>query len=340
MRIDPPVRAANDAELKTTRRIPILEGDTRGIQTGSSIRSWSECMIFLIGFVIVFGSILGGFAIAGGQIPALFHISELFVVGGTALGTVVVSTPLAVLKAMAADMGTLMKPSAFTRPLYLEGLKMMFELFQTAQRDGLVAIESHIEAPHKSSLLKKYPGVLRQHHAITFLCDSLRLVLIGSVPPHDLEALLDAEIDIHHEQAIRPISAIQKVGDALPGIGIVAAVLGIVVTMGAINGPVEKVGEHVAAALTGTFLGVFLAYGVLGPIATNLEHRKADETRFYHFMKAGVIAVAKGSTPIVAVEFARRSIYSDTRPTFNEMESACKSLKGKRGGQGADAKAA
>jgi chemotaxis protein MotA len=245
-----------------------------------------------------------------------------------------------VLKAMAADMGTLTKPSVFTRPLYLEGLKMMFEFFQTAQRDGLVAIESHIEAPHKSSLLKKYPGVLKQHHAITFLCDSLRLVLIGSVPPHDLEALLDTEIEIHHEQSMRTVSAIQKVGDALPGIGIVAAVLGIVVTMEAINGPVEQVGEHVAAALTGTFLGVFLAYGVLAPITANLELRKADESRFYHFIKAGVIAVAKGSTPIVAVEFARRSIYSESRPTFNEMESACKSLKGKRGGQGADAKAA
>ena len=297
-------------------------------------------MIVVIGFVVVFGSILGGFTIAGGQIPTLFHISEIFVIVGTAVGTVVVATPMNVLKSLAADLGSLPKPSQFTRPLYLEGLKMMFELFQTAQRDGLVAIESHIEAPHKSSLLKKYPGVLKEHHAIIFLCDSLRLVLIGSVPPHDLEALLDAEIEIHHEQSMRTVAAIQKVGDALPGIGIVAAVLGIVITMGAINGPVEQVGEHVAAALTGTFLGVFLAYGVLAPIATNMELRKADESRFYHFIKAGVIAVAKGSTPIVAVEFARRSIYSESRPTFNEMESACKSLKGKKGSQGADAKAA
>lgn len=297
-------------------------------------------MLFVIGFVVVFGSILGGFTIAGGQIPALFHVSEIFVIVGTAVGTVVVATPINVLKSLAADLGTLTKPTQFTRALYLEGLKMMFELFQTAQRDGLVAIESHIEAPHKSSLLKKYPGVLKEHHAITFLCDSLRLVLIGSVPAHDLEALLDAEIEIHHEQSLRTVAAIQKVGDALPGIGIVAAVLGIVITMGAINGPVEQVGEHVAAALTGTFLGVFLAYGVLAPIATNLELRKADESRFYYFIKAGVIAVAKGSTPIVAVEFARRSIFSETRPTFNEMESACKSLKGKKGASGADAKAA
>jgi chemotaxis protein MotA len=297
-------------------------------------------MLFLIGLAVVLGSIVGGFSIAGGQLPALFHVSELFVVGGTALGTVIVSTPLSVLKALGSDLGSLTKPAPFTRGLYLEALKMMFELFQTAQRDGLVAIESHIEAPEKSALLKKYPDILRHHHAVMFLCDSLRLVLIGSVPPHDLEALLDSEIEVHHDQALKPVAAIQKVADALPGIGIIAAVLGIVVTMGAINGPVEQVGEHVAAALTGTFLGVFLAYGILGPIATNIEFRKGGETRFYHFLKAGVVAVAKGSTPIVAAEFARRSISGDIRPTFNEMEKACKGLKGKRGGAAANAEAA
>ena len=297
-------------------------------------------MLFLIGIAVVLGSIVGGFIIAGGQLLALFHVSELFVVGGTALGTVIIATPLPVMKALVKDLGTLIRPSPYSRGLYLDALKLMFELFQTAQRDGLVAIEGHIESPDKSSLLNKYPSVLRCHHAVTFFCDSLRLVLIGSVPPHDLEALLDSEIDVHHEQDARPISAIQKVGDALPGIGIIAAVLGIVVTMGAINGPVEKVGEHVAAALTGTFLGVFLAYGVLGPIATNLEHRKAEDARFLQFLKAGVVAVAKGSTPIVSVEFARRAIYSDCRPTFGEMETACKSLKAKRGGQQSNAQAA
>jgi chemotaxis protein MotA len=297
-------------------------------------------MIALIGFVVVVASVLGGFSMAGGKIPTLFHVSEFLVVGGTAIGTVIVSTPIPVLKSLGSSLAAMVRPSPFTRGLYLDALKMMFELFQTAQRDGLVAIESHVEAPQKSALLGKYPSVLRHHEAVTYLCDSLRLVLIGSVPPHDLEALLEDEIEVHHEQELRPVAALQKVGDALPGIGIVAAVLGIVVTMSTINGPVEQVGEHVAAALTGTFLGVFLAYGVFGPIATSLEHGKGAEARFYHFLKAGVVAVAKGSTPIVAVEFARRAITGDQRPTFNEMEAACKSLKSRRSGQDQVAKAA
>jgi chemotaxis protein MotA len=286
-------------------------------------------MVALIGLIVVLGAVLGGFTVAGGKIPALFHVSEFMVVGGTALGTVLVSTPPAVIRAIGQKLPQILKPSPFNKVLYLEALKMLFELFQIAQRDGLVAIESHIENPGKSVLFKKYPTVLAHHHAVVFLCDSLRLVLLGSVPPHDLEAMMDTEIEIHHEQALQPAVALQKVSDSLPGIGIVAAVLGIVVTMGAINGPIEKVGEHVAAALSGTFLGVLLAYGFIGPLATGMEHVSAAELRFYHFIKASVVALAKGSTPIVATEFARRSIWSGDRPTFGEMETACKRLKTK-----------
>jgi chemotaxis protein MotA len=213
-------------------------------------------------------------------------------------------------------------------------LKMMYEIFQVARRDGLVAIEAHIEAPDKSSLFARYATVLRHHHAIVYLCDSLRLVLVGSVPPHDLEALMEGEIDVHHEQEAMPVSTMARVGDALPGIGIVAAVLGIVVTMGAINGPVEKIGEHVAAALTGTFLGVLCAYGFVNPISAGLEHINTEESRIYHVTKACVVAFAKGFSPIVAVEFGRRAIFAETRPTFAEMETACKSVKaqGRPGG--------
>jgi chemotaxis protein MotA len=286
-------------------------------------------MFVIIGIFVVIGSVLGGFTVAGGQIPALFHVSEIIVICGTALGTVLISTPLTTLRSMVAKVLGLMKPSPFGKPLYLETLKLLYELFQVARRDGLVAIESHVEAPAKSPLFAKYPNLLRQHHPIVFLCDSLRLVLVGSVPPHDLESLLDAEIDVHHEQEAMPAGALSKVGDALPGIGIVAAVLGIVVTMGAIAGPVEVIGHKVAAALTGTFLGVLLAYGFVSPLATSLEHGNAAETRFYHFLKASVIAFAKGFSPIIAVEFARRAIFSEVRPTFAEMEAACKSLKAK-----------
>jgi len=288
-------------------------------------------MFTLIGLAVVVGSVLGGFAIAGGQIPALFHVSEITVICGTAIGTTLISTPAPTLMGIGGRLGRLLVPSPFTRALYLDGLKLMFELFQVARRDGLVAIESHIESPETSAIFKKYPSVLKHHHAVTFLCDSLRLVLLGSVPPHDLEMLLDGEIDVHHEQEARPVAALQKVSDGLPGIGIVAAVLGIVVTMGAIAGPIEQIGHHVAAALTGTFLGVLLAYGFVGPLSTGLENLNQSESRFFQFIKASVVAFAKGLPPLVAVEFARRTIYSEDRPSFGEMEKACKALKPRSG---------
>jgi chemotaxis protein MotA len=240
------------------------------------------------------------------------------------VGTVLISTPGIVLKALGGKLGVVFKGNRFTKDLYLDSLRMLYELFQVARKDGLVAIESHIEDPEKSAIFKKYPKVLHEHHAIEFLCDSLRLVLVGSVPPHDLDALMDGEMDVHHEEAGKPASALQKVGDALPGIGIVAAVLGIVVTMAAIAGPVEVIGEKVGAALTGTFMGVLLAYGFCGPLSTAIENGNGEEARFFAFFKASVVAFAKGFAPIVAVEFARRAIYSTARPTFQEMEAACK----------------
>jgi len=281
-------------------------------------------MIAIIGLLIVLASVVGGFSIAGGHLGALFHVSEIVTIGGIAFGTVLISTPGAVLKALAGKLGVVFKGSRFTRDLYLDALKMLYELFQVARKDGLVAIEGHIEDPDKSSIFKKYPKVLHEHHAMEFLCDSLRLVLVGSVPPHDLDAMMDGEMDVHHEEAGKPAGALQKVGDALPGIGIVAAVLGIVVTMAAISGPVEIIGEKVAAALTGTFLGVLLAYGFVNPLSTAIEHANSEESRFFAFFKASVVAFAKGFAPIVAVEFARRAIFSNGRPTFQEMETACK----------------
>lgn len=290
-------------------------------------------MFTIIGLVVVVGSVLGGFSIAGGAIPALFHVSEIMVICGTAIGTTLISTPPQTLFGIGGRLIRLFAPAPFHKTLYLDALKLMFELFQIARRDGLVAIESHIEAPAQSAVFKKYPNVLHQHHAVTFLCDSLRLVLLGSVPPHDLEMLLDGEIEVHHEQEARPVSALQKVSDALPGIGIVAAVLGIVVTMGAIAGPIEEIGHHVAAALTGTFLGVLLAYGFVGPLSTALENLNQSESRFFQFLKSSVVAFAKGLPPIVSVEFARRTIYTEDRPSFTEMEKACKGVKPKAGGE-------
>lgn len=284
-------------------------------------------MLTIVGLVVVIGSVLGGFMIAGGNPAALLQISEIVSIVGTSVGTILVSTPAPVLKATAAKLQAVIKPTPFNKKLYLDSLKLLYELFQMARKDGLVAIEGHIEKPKESSLFKKYPAVLHEHHAMDFLCDSLRLVLVGSVPPHDLEGLMDSEIDTHHEAEGKTVGVLQKVGDALPGIGIVAAVAGIIVTMGAIAGPIEEIGHHVGAALTGTFMGVLFAYGFINPLATSMEHVNSGEARYYHFLKAAVVSFAKGFSPIVAAEFARRAIFSDDRPSFAEMEAAVKPQK-------------
>jgi chemotaxis protein MotA len=284
-------------------------------------------MIALVGFLVVLGSVLGGFAMAGGPFLVLLAWSEYVVIIGTSVGTMLVSTPTPVLKLMMRQLKGVPKASPFTRTLYLDALKLLYELFQVARRDGLVAIESHIEDPEKSAVFKRYPKVLHEHHEVTFLCDSLRLVLVGSVPAFDLDALMEAEIDVHHEADAKAVSALTKVGDAMPGIGIVAAVLGIVVTMQSLGGPIEEIGHHVASALVGTFLGILLSYGFVAPLATNIELRNAETGRFHHFLRAAVVAFAKGFSPIVAVEFARRAIDADCRPTFAAMEAACKDVK-------------
>jgi chemotaxis protein MotA len=283
-------------------------------------------MLTIVGLVVVIGSVLGGFMIAGGNPAALVQISEIVSIVGTSVGTVLISTPAPVLKATMGKLQAVVKPTPFNKKLYLDSLAL-YELFQTARKDGLVAIEGHIEKPKESALFKKYPAVLHEHHAMDFLCDSLRLVLVGSVPPHDLEGLMDSEIDTHHEAEGKTVGVLQKVGDALPGIGIVAAVAGIIVTMGAIAGPIEEIGHHVGAALTGTFMGVLFAYGFLNPLATSIEHVNSSEARYYHFLKAAVVSFAKGFSPIVSAEFARRAIFADDRPTFAEMETAVKGQK-------------
>ena len=287
-------------------------------------------MIALIGLVIVLVSVLGGFTLAGGHVAALLVPAEYLIICGVAVGTTLAATPRNTLLAIFSKSTQVLGGNRFTPQLYLDGLKLLYELFQLARRDGLVALESHIEEPEKSAVFGRYPAVLAHHHSVDFLCDSLRLVLLGSVPPHDLEALMADEIEVHHENEAKSVGALTKTADALPGIGIVAAVLGIVVTMAAIGGDIGEIGRHVASALVGTFLGILLSYGFVAPIASSIENLNAAEVRYYHFLKEGVIAFAKGFTPIVALEFARRAIYAEDRPTFEAMETACKSMRKER----------
>ena len=214
------------------------------------------------------------------------------------------------------------------RKEFLELLTLQYELFQLAQRSGLLGWEEHVNDPNKSSIFAKYPSVLKDHHALEFMTDTMKIIVSGSADPHDLEALMDADIDTIHAEEAKAPAAMNSVADALPGLGIVAAVLGIIITMNHIDGPPAEVGMSVASALVGTFLGILLSYGVLGPLATAMGHRNVEMAKLTECIKYGLLAHAKGVSPSIAVEFARRSINSTERPTFDELEKACRAAKG------------
>jgi chemotaxis protein MotA len=280
-------------------------------------------MLLIVGLVVVFGAVIGGFLMAGGQLLVLNQPSEFIVIGGAAIGTLLVSTPMTVLKnAMAQTLG-LLKTGTSAKD-YVSLLAMMYQIFKQVQQGGVMSLEAHFEDPHKSSILSKYPGFLARHEAVDFLADSVKVLIVGGIAPHDLEALMDEDLKAHHDEALRAPSALSKVGDALPGLGIVAAVLGIVITMGHIDGPPAEIGHHVGAALVGTFLGILMSYGMIGPIATSMEARIADESYYCVCMKAGLLAVYKGNPPAVAIEFARRVLPHSVRPSFDQTEEFCK----------------
>ena len=284
-------------------------------------------MIVFIGIAIVVIGVLGGFVMHGGPLVVLLQWNEFLIIGGAALGSLLVGTPLPILKQLLGNVGSVIKGSRFTEEEYLNLLKTLYELFNTAKRDGLISVESHINEPAKSSIFSKNPFLMHHQHALSYLCDTMKLLLGGGVPAHDVEALLEADHDSQNAEAAVAPGIVQKLGDALPGLGIVAAVLGIVITMQAINGPPEVVGEKVAAALVGTFLGVLLSYGFVQPFATNLEFLHHAEARYRECIKVAIVAFAKGSSPVVVVEFARRVIYTDVRPTFEEVEQAVRSSR-------------
>jgi chemotaxis protein MotA len=287
-------------------------------------------MISIIGFVVVIVGVIGGFLEAGGDVGVLFQPAEFIVIGGAMIGGLLISTPMATLKAMLADMkGIFQGKTGPDKATYLEVLLALNELFQIARKDGIIALESHVNDPKDSKIFKKYPMVLNNHHAIFYICDTIKLFLAGSVPAHEIEMLMDAEIDSHHEEAGISAGILTRIADALPGLGIVAAVLGIIITMGAIDGDPAVIGKHVAAALVGTFLGVLLAYGFFGPMAANLEVKNRNDARLLHVIKSGISAFAKGMAPSVSIEFARRSIFHVDRPSFDETEQMLKDAKKK-----------
>ncbi len=287
-------------------------------------------MFVLIGVGVVLASVLGGFLLEGGNLLVLLQWAEFVIIGGTALGALLISTPKTILSKIVRYVWGALQSSGLNRPAFLELLQALYEIFQTARVKGLLTLEEHVEHPQESEIFQRYPVILRHGHALEYLTDSLKLLVVGGVPPLELEALLETDLETQEEDGRQPSHTLTRLADSLPGMGIVAAVLGIVITMGAIGGPAAEVGHKVAAALVGTFLGVLLCYGFLQPLAAQIEHQAALQELFLKAIKAGVVAYAKGMPPLVAVEFARRVIKSDLRPTFSEVEEACRAIKVKQ----------
>lgn len=283
-------------------------------------------MIIIVGALVVLGSVVGGYLLHGGHLLVLNQPSEFIIIFGCAIGSLLISTPGKILKLMLAQIKSLFSVG-ITKADYLDLLAMLYQLFKLIQQSGVMALESHIEDPQNSAVFSKYPKFLARHHAVDFLADSLKVIILGGISPHDLESLLDEDLQIHHEEAAKPAATLTKIGDALPGLGIVAAVLGVVITMGAIDGPPSEIGHKVAAALVGTFLGILLSYGFVAPLAGNMEHAVADEGRYAVCIKTGLLAIYKGFPPAIAVEFARRVLPGDVRPGFDEAEKFCRGTK-------------
>ena len=284
-------------------------------------------MFAIIGLVVVFGAIVAGYLMEHGNIRVLLQPAELIIIGGASIGTVLVANPLPVLKEIASGLAGTFGSSRYSKERYTNSLTMLYELLNKARREGLVALETDIEEPDKSALLSKYKDFIKEHHAVDFVCDILRMAVSGGVEVFDLDQMLEGDMDVHHHEATQPVSALSTMADSLPGLGIVAAVLGVVITMGALGGPPEEIGKKVAAALVGTFLGILLCYGLVGPLAARMGKATDEERAFLNVLRVVMIAFLKGIAPIMAVEIGRRAVPGHVRPSFKQVEEACRGAK-------------
>jgi chemotaxis protein MotA len=281
-------------------------------------------MFSIIGIVVVIGAVIGGYLMEKGNLMVLVQPAELVIIGGAALGTLLIANPLPVVIQIFKGILGILGGSKFTKPYYLETLRMLLDLFNFARKAGMAKLEADVEDPHKSEVFKKYPKFMKDHHALDFVCDTIRMSLSGTITPFELDQMMELDIEVHHHQALIPISALTTVADALPGLGIVAAVLGVVITMGALGGPPEEIGHKVAAALVGTFLGILLCYGFFAPLAGMMTKMVDAEGQYYNALRTALLAFSKGSAPVLAVEFARRSIPAEYRPSFKDFEKSHK----------------
>ena len=283
-------------------------------------------MIVILGAIIVIASVMGGFMMAGGHPMHLVQISEYVVICGAAFGAMVTMAPKKVLIDLFKQLVGTLKGAPYSKAAYAELFKALYELFMLGRRNGMIALEEHVTNPHGSSIFGKYPTVSRNHHAIEFLCSGLRPIIDGKVKPDQLKTLMEIELEAMETEHHNPVSVLTKTSDAMPGFGIVAAVLGIVITMSSIAGPIEEIGHHVAAALVGTFLGILISYGFLSPLCVNMEFNGAAEMSYARCIASSVIGFANGMAPVMAVEVARRGLGSDVKPTAEELETMLKGI--------------
>ncbi len=281
-------------------------------------------MFVIIGIVVVLAATMIGYIMHGGQIAVLIQVNEFVVLGGAGFGSFLAANGMKNMTASIKSLMGLLKPDPYTTAAYNDLLKMMYQLFNVARKEGLLGLEKHIEQPDKSEIIQKYPTFLANHHATSFFCDTLKVILTGAVGPHDLSEMMELDLEIAHAEASIPADAIQTVGDAMPGFGIVAAVLGVIITMGKIGGEAAAIGQSVAAALVGTFLGILLAYGVFNPMARAMQLRLKSEGQYLNCIRYALFSFARGESPITCVEFARRNIEPSVRPGFAEMEKSVK----------------
>lgn len=293
-------------------------------------------MFAIVGIFLVFAAIIGGFLMEKGHMAVLLQPAELIIIAGAAAGTLLVANPMRILKAIAAGLTGTLKGSPYTRARYLSTLKMMYQFLNKVRKEGLLAVEMDVEKPAESAIFKGYPDFLHDRHALDFVCDTLRTAITGGVEPFDMDQMMELDMEVHHHEAAQPCDSLTTVADSLPGLGIVAAVLGVVITMGALGGPPEEIGKHVAAALVGTFLGILLCYGVVGPLAANMRKLADEHNEYLHVLRVLLLAFLKGSAPMIAIELGRRAIPVHARPSFDEMEKSCKN----KGEQSAEAAAA
>ena len=283
-------------------------------------------MFAIIGIVIVFGAIVAGYLMEKGQLAVLIQPAELIIIGGAALGTLLIANPLHIIKGIISALTGVLGGSKFNKARYLSTLKMMYQFLNKVRKEGLLSVENDVEKPQESSIFKNYPDFLKDHHSCDFVCDTLRMAITGGVEPFDMDQMMELDMEVSHHESTQPISALSTVADALPGLGIVAAVLGIVITMGAIDGPVEEIGHKVGAALVGTFLGILLSYGFFAPLVVKMEFIGAAESAYFRTLAGILQGFADQTPPKVAIEMARRGLNSEVRPGQQRVEEMLKAL--------------